>query len=105
MFYTGLCNHDSQCDVYKYASCSVCSDPTKILTIPYTVQLWIDINEDLNVDSADNVSPFKTDLSQITASMKMNLINTCSKKGIINSSNAAFPSNCAVQLVHDKPLY
>lgn len=34
VFYTGICNHDIKCRLDLYLSCSKCSDPVKIITVP-----------------------------------------------------------------------
>lgn len=90
-FYTGLCNHDSKCNIDLLQSCSVCNDQDKILTIPYKLKSWV---IPLNAQNGEYF-PFKV-IDDVVSNERMNLVNSCEIKGLIESQTSSFPNNCAV---------
>ena len=43
----------------------------------------------------DEYFPFK-DITDIVSTERMNLVNSCEIKGLIESQTSSFPNNCAV---------
>ena len=87
VYYTGLGNHDDAAMLNLYVRCHQCVDANKIVT--YTMNKVWSMPDNIEIGTPDNALNTKTGLLRS---------NECFDKGII-SNNAAFPSNCAVQLI------